>query len=111
MFCYGTPDRVRTCDLRFGTPVLYPAELRAHTVLAACRSLRGKDLRVFAGRGLQGRWHRLAGWLGIPSRRLISFSGFGDALDLAVARQRISMDGSRGLARLHEAGRIGCQEQ
>ena len=26
----GTPDRIRTCDLRLRRPLLYPAELRAH---------------------------------------------------------------------------------
>ena len=26
----GTPDRIRTCDLRFRKAMLYPAELRAH---------------------------------------------------------------------------------
>src|SRR5205823_770884 len=25
------PDRIRTCDLRFRRPTLYPAELRAHS--------------------------------------------------------------------------------
>ena len=27
---YGTPGRVRTCDLRFRKPPLYPTELRGH---------------------------------------------------------------------------------
>ena len=27
---FGTPDRIRTCDLRIRSPLLYPAELRAH---------------------------------------------------------------------------------
>jgi hypothetical protein len=27
----GTPDRIRTCDLRIRSPLLYPAELRAQT--------------------------------------------------------------------------------
>ena len=26
----GTPDRIRTCDLRFRKPLLYPTELREH---------------------------------------------------------------------------------
>ena len=26
----NTPDRIRTCDLRFRKPMLYPTELRAH---------------------------------------------------------------------------------
>ncbi len=35
------PDRIRTCDLRFRRPTLYPAELRAHWVLQCKR--RGRD--------------------------------------------------------------------
>ena len=27
---FGTPGRIRTCDLRIRSPTLYPAELRAH---------------------------------------------------------------------------------
>jgi hypothetical protein len=27
---YGTPGRVRTCDLRLRSPLLYPAELPGH---------------------------------------------------------------------------------
>ncbi len=27
----GTPGRIRTCDLRIRSPLLYPAELQAHT--------------------------------------------------------------------------------
>ena len=27
---YGTPDRIRTCDLSLRKAALYPAELRAH---------------------------------------------------------------------------------
>jgi hypothetical protein len=27
---FGTPYRIRTCDLRLRRPVLYPTELRAH---------------------------------------------------------------------------------
>ena len=27
---YGTPGRIRTCDLRIRSPLLYPAELQAH---------------------------------------------------------------------------------
>jgi hypothetical protein len=27
---FGTPDRIRTCDLRIRSPLLYPTELRAH---------------------------------------------------------------------------------
>ena len=27
---YGTPYRIRTCDLRLRRPLLYPTELRAH---------------------------------------------------------------------------------
>ncbi len=26
----GTPGRIRTCDLRIRSPLLYPAELQAH---------------------------------------------------------------------------------
>ena len=29
----GTPDRIRTCDLRFRKPLLYPTELREHVKL------------------------------------------------------------------------------
>ena len=29
---YGTPCRIRTCDLRLRRPTLYPAELKAHTL-------------------------------------------------------------------------------
>jgi hypothetical protein len=29
-FC--TPDRIRTCDLRFRKPLLYPAELQGHVL-------------------------------------------------------------------------------
>ena len=29
----GAPDRIRTCDLWFRRPTLYPAELRAHLEL------------------------------------------------------------------------------
>ena len=32
-FYFGTPDRIRTCDLRLRRPLLYPAELRAHTYM------------------------------------------------------------------------------
>ena len=28
---FGTPGRIRTCDLRIRSPLLYPAELQAHT--------------------------------------------------------------------------------
>src|SRR6516165_5022493 len=28
----GGPDRIRTCDLRFRKPLLYPAELRDHVI-------------------------------------------------------------------------------
>ena len=38
----GTPDRIRTCDLRFRKPLLYPTELREH--LADLQQLRGSDL-------------------------------------------------------------------
>ncbi len=31
-----TPDRIRTCDLRFRKPMLYPTELRAPEFLSAC---------------------------------------------------------------------------
>ena len=29
----GAPDTIRTCDRWYRKPVLYPAELRAHTIL------------------------------------------------------------------------------
>ena len=29
---FGAPDRIRTCDLRIRSPLLYPAELRAHMI-------------------------------------------------------------------------------
>ena len=29
---FGVPDKIRTYDLRFRKPLLYPAELREHTV-------------------------------------------------------------------------------
>lgn len=29
---YGVPERIRTSDLRFRKPLLYPAELRRHCV-------------------------------------------------------------------------------
>jgi hypothetical protein len=29
---YGTPGRIRTCDLRIRSPLLYPAELQAHNL-------------------------------------------------------------------------------
>ena len=38
----GTPDRIRTCDLRFRKPLLYPTELREH--LADLQQLRDSDL-------------------------------------------------------------------
>ena len=28
----STPDRIRTCDLRIRSPLLYPTELRAHVI-------------------------------------------------------------------------------
>ena len=28
---FGTPDKIRTCDLRLRSPLLYPAELPGHT--------------------------------------------------------------------------------
>ncbi len=31
-FKYGAPDMIRTCDRWYRKPVLYPAELRAHTI-------------------------------------------------------------------------------
>lgn len=31
-FLNGTPDMIRTCDRWYRKPVLYPAELRAHTI-------------------------------------------------------------------------------
>src|SRR5919109_2295282 len=37
----SAPDRIRTCDLRFRRPTLYPAELRAR---AAGRASRGSIL-------------------------------------------------------------------
>ncbi len=30
MMIFGTPGRVRTCDLRLRSPLLYPAELPGH---------------------------------------------------------------------------------
>jgi hypothetical protein len=30
MYWDGTPGRIRTCDLRIRSPLLYPAELQAH---------------------------------------------------------------------------------
>ena len=32
MLKYGAPDTIRTCDRWYRKPVLYPAELRAHTI-------------------------------------------------------------------------------
>jgi hypothetical protein len=32
----STPDTVRTCNLRFRRPMLYPIELRVHKCLARC---------------------------------------------------------------------------
>ena len=32
---YGAPERIRTSDTRLRKPVLYPAELRAHSVVRA----------------------------------------------------------------------------
>ena len=40
LFLTGTPDRIRTCDLRIRSPLLYPAELRAQTPLT------GRESRV-----------------------------------------------------------------
>lgn len=36
---YGAPDMIRTCDRWYRKPVLYPAELRAHTI----SYLRGRN--------------------------------------------------------------------
>ena len=33
----STPGRIRTCDLRIRSPLLYPAELRAHGILRGFR--------------------------------------------------------------------------
>jgi hypothetical protein len=41
----NAPERIRTSDLRFRRPTLYPAELRAQTAAAQCsrRQRRGRD--------------------------------------------------------------------
>ena len=35
----GVPGRIRTCDLRIRSPLLYPAELRAHIKSERCSYL------------------------------------------------------------------------
>ena len=39
----NAPDRIRTCDLRFRRPTLYPAELRAQRAIHVSRQRRGRD--------------------------------------------------------------------
>ncbi len=41
LYITGTPDRIRTCDLRIRSPLLYPAELQARTLLVYNISLQG----------------------------------------------------------------------
>lgn len=41
---YGTPGRIRTCDLRIRSPLLYPAELQAPTVIEIIFSFKGMAL-------------------------------------------------------------------
>ena len=48
----GTPDRIRTCDLRLRRPTLYPAELRAHTGSTQERpGPRGGTIEATSARG------------------------------------------------------------
>jgi hypothetical protein len=35
-----TPDRIRTCDLRIRSALLYPAELPGHKTLLNCRDIK-----------------------------------------------------------------------
>ena len=51
----GTPDRIRTCDLRIRSPLLYPTELRAHTTLDRnyTRALSQASNRIQALKGMQ----------------------------------------------------------
>ena len=40
----GTPDRIRTCDLRFRKPLLYPTELRERIASKETNHLTGSYL-------------------------------------------------------------------
>jgi hypothetical protein len=54
-FCIGTPDRIRTCDLRIRSPLLYPTELRAQTPLAGA-SLESSEISPEEIELLSGPW-------------------------------------------------------
>ena len=63
-FLYSAPERIRTSDLRFRRPTLYPAELRAQLIAAAQFSRAAWGRRT--GRDSNPRWSdkphtRLAG--------------------------------------------------
>ena len=45
----GAPCRIRTCDLRIRSPLLYPAELRARTGWIPCRAPRGQSIALGDG--------------------------------------------------------------
>ena len=50
---HGAPGRIRTCDLRIRSPLLYPAELQAHEILFKClHHLPGKFNKL----PLKGAW-------------------------------------------------------
>jgi hypothetical protein len=42
----SAPDRIRTCDLRFRRPTLYPAELRAQSVESTVEVSRSTGVRA-----------------------------------------------------------------
>ena len=49
LYIVGTPSRIRTCDTRIRSPVLYPAELWVHlwSVTVAASFMFPNDLQQF----------------------------------------------------------------
>src|SRR3954464_4291761 len=87
---FNAPDRIRTCDLRFRRPTLYPAELRAPGRAAAGPRLGWRILEPRLS-GVSAPWD----WPGLRGGGVYSGSGYGNGRALGGAvrdRVRVRLD-------------------